>query len=144
MRAYLGHAGEPHDGAILIVTTTAREAKRLAFPELWSLIDAEFLEVRVTWMKDADMPFLLQRYGPGVHSCMESCDRCERWYPYPLETDLHCADCVAEVEAEKEELREELLQGLIALRDEKGRGEELDERWREYYADSGILQSFPA
>lgn len=99
MKAYMGYAGDPHDGAILIFAHNAKQAKRLAYPEMSNLFDCMFCDARVKWLKGEDYLFEnadKEKLAAGIAHIVDnpiSCKSCEMWGSGELDADGVCASC---------------------------------------------------
>jgi hypothetical protein len=88
-------SGQAYDGAALVLAHTAAAAKKLGGPIVLSWDAAEsWIDIRVQWMRDADMPYLQSKYGNGpvVIECPTTCLQCRLWSTVEY-TDGYCKDC---------------------------------------------------
>ena len=108
MRAYMGYSAimGPREMACLIFARTAREARPLAARE----VDTEFIDVRVTWLRDS--PWLFEQADPGklsrgeahVIGCPTSCAWCNLW---GMElTDGVCEECQPDEDEARAKMKE--------------------------------------
>lgn len=95
-----------YEGAVLIFSHTAREAKKIAWPAICTFFAMEFTDVGVQRLRDSDYLYSeanqdkLKNDIPHVIDNPHSCRRCELWgHAEILENGL-CEDCNAEVELE--------------------------------------------
>ena len=104
LKPYMGHGGEPSDGAVLIFAHTVQEAKRVGWAKssvLRDCSDGEYIYLRVTYLKDCD--FLLKVANqeklkadtPHVNENPTGCKSCELW-GLELDKDGYCKDCAAD------------------------------------------------
>lgn len=100
---YIGFAGDPEQGAVLVFARNAREARPLAFRGVNGWIDVDYTDIRVRRLRehldylytlaDADR---LQAGRAHVLDDLPSCPSCETWGA-PLTDDARaCARCVGE------------------------------------------------
>lgn len=98
LRAYIGHAGDPQEGAVLVYARSAKEARLLAWPVLNGWDWCEWLDVRARWIRGgADfhrVPAKEEAGAPYVVESPDGCERCELWYGDGLEpTTRLCWSC---------------------------------------------------
>ena len=106
LNAYIGHAGEPQDGAVLVFARTARDAKPVAHDAIRGWFDCAYTDVRVRRLRD-NVPYLVTLADPAkfaayiAHSVddVPVCHDCETWGS-PLNDFDCCARCQAERDAE--------------------------------------------
>lgn len=93
LNPYMLWGGEdPAEGAILVFAHTAREAKRIGWPELrgWSV---EYVDVRVRRLRD-HREYLMSLYnGSPVIGSPPTCNVCEMWGAPIREDGKGCAYC---------------------------------------------------
>ncbi|TDX30797.1 hypothetical protein DFO67_10452 [Modicisalibacter xianhensis] len=101
MNAYMGHDGEPMDGACLVFANTAKEAKRLASPVIQDWMLCEYIDVRVqriespAWLlENAADQEKLARGEPHVVENPPTCNGCELWHDELI--DGYCESCEEE------------------------------------------------
>ena len=94
LRAYMAYDCRPEDCAILVFAFSARDARRLAWPYLTGLMDTEWIDVRVKWLRGG-CAHLRKSDEPHVIESPPTCKDCEQWHDEPLDDDGLCDDCAA-------------------------------------------------
>lgn len=100
LHPYMGYAGEPSEGAVLVFAHTAREARKVAYDCVVGWCDCEFIDVRCTRLRD-DPEYLLTLAHPAklesdTPHCVDdppSCDACEMWGGRPIPERNCCTNC---------------------------------------------------
>lgn len=104
LKPYMGYSrsGGSAAGAVLIFAHTAREAKKLAFPELKGWCDGqEWIDVAVRKLKkeylyaEADLEKLKNNIPHVIYSPTITCKQCECW-GLELNGDGICTNCIEE------------------------------------------------
>lgn len=91
------------EGALLVFAHTGREARKLAWPEVRSWFDTQWIDLAVRRLK-GDATHLRRSFEPHVIEDPPACDRCEHWFVTPLNADGLCEDCALDA---AEQAREE-------------------------------------
>lgn len=103
LHPYIGYAGDPAEGALLVFAPTARAARPIAWCGVSSWCsDIEYPDVRVRRMRQhvdylmtlAD-PDKLEAGLPHYIDELPSCKTCEHWGS-PLDSDGQCPACESE------------------------------------------------
>ena len=84
LKAYCGFVWEPEEGAVLVFAENAQRAKAIAYPEITSWTDAEYIEVRVRRVRT---PHIFaygdqEKLASGVSHVVDgvaSCRSCDKW-----------------------------------------------------------------
>jgi hypothetical protein len=101
LKPYMGSAGEPEEGAVLIFATSQREAKKIFWQTCQGDVAGDdYLCVRVTRLRDKDwlitdanQAFLLGG-KPHVVVSPKSCKCCGCWGHEPIEDSGLCDTCL--------------------------------------------------
>lgn len=85
MKEWMGwdEAAGSSECAILIFAPNHKEAKKMAFPSLQSMMDSEFVDIRVKQIKEEKHQHLLKEEVPQVIDTPPSCPVCEIWGDTP-------------------------------------------------------------
>ena len=105
MKAYMGYmSDEPNEGACLIFAHNAREALKLARPIVIDWFMCDFIEVRVSWIRQAENLFKreankvkLERDEAHVIDSPTVCPSCELWTD-SIDDTGYCEGCREEME----------------------------------------------
>ncbi len=110
LKPYMGYAGEPEYGAVLIFADNAKTAKKLAFDNIkgwingWTWNDCCWIDVRIRWLKE-NAEYFLKEYAKEIEFYKGRsfviddpiiCKQCENWGS-PIINGL-CANCREENE----------------------------------------------
>ncbi len=104
LKCYMGHGGEPQEGAILIFAHTAREAKVVGWNTpsfIREVCDDEYIYMRVKLQKE---PYLMKEANPQhlaadkphAIECPTTCNGCGFWGD-ELNDGGYCEDCQEEI-----------------------------------------------
>jgi len=101
LRAYMGYAGDPAEGACLIFAHTAKEAKPLAFQCCDAWFGSDYFAVRVRWLKGESEMHLFSEADPeklaaGIAHAIDDvpvCPQCETWGFKRVEGRDYCEGC---------------------------------------------------
>ena len=101
LQPYMGHCGDPADGAVLVFANTAREVRPLVHAAISDWFDAQYIDVRVNrlrdhidWMRTLADPAKAAAGTPHVIDDPLTCEVCERWGSPPAEDGRHCLACI--------------------------------------------------
>lgn len=107
LHAWMGFAGDPAEGAVLVFAPDWREAKRLAYVGLLGLFAVDYLDVRCRRLREhGDYLRSLgdaARLAAGVAHVIDDpagCPGCNTWGIPPTEDGLHCQHCAQESDPE--------------------------------------------
>lgn len=108
LKAYMifSRGAGPQEGAALVFSRTAREAKRRAFPVLRDWFDSGWTDVGSRWIRN-DAEWLAKQEGidmEGETRVIDSpryCERCELWGTGPLDAEGICETCRDDEEIEE-------------------------------------------
>lgn len=81
LNPYMVHDGEPSEGAVLVLAHTAKDARRIGYPEVSSWTGAECTQIRAKRIRKHIEYLLSLATEPGPH-CIDdvpTCHRCEVW-----------------------------------------------------------------
>jgi len=99
MNPYIGYAGDPEEGAVLVFAPDARTARPVAYGLINGWAHVEYTDVRVRrlrqnrdWLMQQANPRCLALGKPHGTDDIPSCRACERWSG-PLNDDGHCGPC---------------------------------------------------
>ena len=96
MKMYMGHGGEPEDGAVLIFAHTAKEAKKIAWSGiLIDLCDHDYTNLRVKLIRDSEWLRAERRSDtePHIVDDPRSCACCFLWGRSEIGDDGLCDYC---------------------------------------------------
>lgn len=79
LNTYMGFVGDPSEAACLIFATSAREAKKLAYPILYDWHGMDWIDIRVRRIPDDSVRHLQRSDEPHAIESPPTCPRCEMW-----------------------------------------------------------------
>lgn len=81
LHPYIVHDGEPSEGAVLAIAHTAKEARRLGYPEISNFTGAEWIDVKAERLR-LHRDYLLSLSLKDEPHCIidpPTCSHCEMW-----------------------------------------------------------------
>ena len=102
LNPYMAHCGEPGEGALLVFARTARDARKLAYPEISGPFDCGYIDVRAELLRDHReyLMGLATEPGPHVLDNPPCCPVCERWGAPILASGKGCGNCYGDDDEE--------------------------------------------
>jgi hypothetical protein len=107
LKPYMASGDDSEEGAILVFAHNAKEAKLLAWHNgtIREIIDGEYLQLRVSWMKHDDFMFKeadqekLNTNIPHIVESPTTCNNCDLW-GLELNENGYCEDCAERIKCE--------------------------------------------